>query len=152
MAEIIYASATLSCGQAQAFEFFTRSDRLESWLTSHAEVEPKVGGRFELFWNPNDRANDSTIGCKFTSVDKPKFVGFTWRGPKEFKRFMNEVDPLTHVSVMFVPLGTAESPQTEVHLIHSGWRNSPEWQAAREYFVRNWTTAFRNLEREARQT
>lgn len=29
-----------------------------------AAVDPKVGGKYELFWNPEDREKDSTISCK----------------------------------------------------------------------------------------
>jgi uncharacterized protein YndB with AHSA1/START domain len=148
-AEVIHVSATLNCEPKQAFEFFTRNSLLESWLTSHAEVEPRLGGKYELFWNPNDRENDSTIGCKVTSVVEPWFLSFTWKGPKEFKRFMNEFDPLTHVSVFFLPLVSPSAARTEVHLIHSGWRNLVEWQGARDYFARNWMAAFEKLEGRA---
>ena len=150
-AEIIHISATLNCEQRQAFEFFTRNDLLESWLTKHAEVEPSFGGKYELFWNPNDRDNDSTIGCRVTSIDEPRFLSFTWKGPKEFKHFMNDVDPLTHVSVFFMPLGVPAAFKTEVHLIHSGWRNSVEWQGARSYFVKNWMIALESLEKRSKE-
>ena len=148
-AEVIHVSTTLDCEPRQAFKFFTTNNFLESWLTNHAEVEPRIGGKYELFWNPNDREIDSTIGCKITSMVEPRSLGFTWKGPKEFKRFMNEVDPLTHVSVSFMPLSMAIPPQTEIHLVHSGWRHSVEWQSARDYFIRNWKVAFENLERKS---
>jgi len=144
--EIIHISAILNCDSKKAFCMFTRNDYLESWLTNHAEVEPKLGGRYELFWNPSNRENDSTIGCRVISVVEPNFLSFTWKGPKQFKHFMNEVDPLTHVFVFFLPLTVQKGFETEVHLIHSGWRDSSDWQTAREYFVRNWITSLQNLE------
>lgn len=143
---IIHVSARVNCDGEHAFNMFAINNSLEAWLTTRAEVEPRVGGKYELFWNPDDRENDSTIGCKVTTVVEPFCLSFTWKGPEEYKHFMNEVDPLTHVSVFFIPLShVSKQPCTEVHLIHSGWRNSKEWQEAREYFVRSWINAFKEL-------
>lgn len=55
---------------------------------------------------------------------------------------MNAADPLTHVAVFFVPA----SGKTEVYLVHSGWRSSPEWEEARRWFVKMWEHAFSQLE------
>jgi uncharacterized protein YndB with AHSA1/START domain len=145
---IIHMSVEVNCSGEQAFNMFTKNDSLESWLTTRAEVDPRVGGKYELFWNPGDRENDSTIGCKVTTIVEPLCLSFTWKGPKEYKHFMNEVDPLTDVSVFFIPLShVSEQPCIEIHLIHSGWRESTEWQEAREYFVRSWVNAFKELQR-----
>jgi hypothetical protein len=63
---IIHKSVRLHCDPKQAFEMFTVNKHLESWLTTKAEVEPNLGGKYELFWNPTDRENDSTVGCRIT--------------------------------------------------------------------------------------
>ena len=128
---------------------FTDNKLLESWLTVHAEVDPIQDGKYELFWNPEDRENDSTIGCTVTAIEPHRFLSFTWKGPKEFKRFMNEVEPLTQVFVMFWPSQGLESQSTDVRLIHSGWRSSVEWVEARNYFERNWSAAFEKLKEVA---
>ena len=100
---------------------------LESWLTELANVEPMVGGKYELFWDPKDKENNSTIGCRVTAIEPDRFISFEWRSPKQFKQFANNADPLTHVVVFFIPDGDA----TDVHVVHSGWRSSPEWEEAR---------------------
>ncbi len=61
MDKMIYGSIRLNCALEKAFEMFTVNRHLENWLTDTAEVEPKVGGKFELFWDAEDRENDSTI-------------------------------------------------------------------------------------------
>ena len=56
--KIINLSVRLSCRIDQAFEMFTKDEQLETWLTEAADVEPEVGGKFELFWNPKDKENN----------------------------------------------------------------------------------------------
>jgi len=107
-------------------------------------VEPKAGGKYELFWNPDDRQYDSTIGCRITAIEPGKLLAFEWKGPKQYSDFMNAADPLTHVTVSFVPV---DPTTTEVHLVHSGWRSSAEWEEARQWFVNMWTWAFSELKK-----
>jgi len=122
---------------------FTLNKHLEIWLTQVADVEPKVGGKYELFWNPEDKENDSTIGCKILALHPSKFLSFEWKGPKQFKHFMNEVRPLTNVVILLIPCQEC----TEVHLLHTGWRDTSEWEEARQYFVKAWTIALSKLQK-----
>jgi len=82
MGKIIYDSVRLRCNARRAFELFTVNKLLESWLTNIAEVKPEVGGRYELFWDPDDRENNSTIGCKVTALETQQAPGFRVEGPE----------------------------------------------------------------------
>ncbi|HWP02874.1 MAG TPA: SRPBCC domain-containing protein [Gemmatimonadaceae bacterium] len=138
---VIHVTVLLRVGPALAFQYFTKPDLLTTWLTAEADVEPKVGGKYELFWEPSDRENNSTIGCRVTAIHRDQFVAFQWRSPKQFKTFANGADPLTHVVVVFVP----EEGGTRVHLLHSGWRSNPEWEEARVWQEQAWQRAFDKL-------
>ena len=142
MDKIIYHSISLKCKPHKAFELFTINKHLERWLTKVADVEPKVGGKYELFWNPEDRENDSTIGCKILAIAPSKFLSFEWKGPKQFKHFMNNVRPLTNVVIFFIP----HAEETEVHLLHTGWRDTSEWEEARQWFSKAWEMALSELQ------
>lgn len=148
MNKIVHLSARLQCDVHRAFEMFTLNPLLESWLVNVAEVEPVAGGKYELFWEPEDRENNSTIGCRVTGIELNKFISFEWRSPKQYKHFANNADPLTHVVVFFVPDGGI----TEVHLIHSGWRSLAEWEEARVWQDKAWAMAFKELERQVNET
>lgn len=148
MNRIIHHSVLLRCDTHQAFEMFTANELLQSWLTTLAEVEPLVGGKYELFWDPVNKENNSTIGCKVTTIEPGKFLSFEWKGPEQFQDFMNNADPLTHVVVFFVPCVGGSTPCTEVHLIHSGWGSSAEWEEARQWFEKAWSNAFEELRRQ----
>jgi uncharacterized protein YndB with AHSA1/START domain len=145
MDKIIHKSVRMNCAPHRAFELFTENKLLESWLTAVADVEPVESGKYELFWEPGDRENNSTIGCRITKIIADKLLAFEWRSPKQFKHFANNADPLTHVVVFFLPDGDG----TEIHLIHSGWRNQKEWEEARLWQERAWSMAFQELSKTA---
>jgi uncharacterized protein YndB with AHSA1/START domain len=141
MDKIIYRKINLPCDEQKAFQMFTENEHLENWLTVIADVEPQTGGKYELFWNVGDRENDSTIGCKVLIVHPNSLIAFEWKGPKQFKHFMNDARPLTHVIVFIC----SSQRGSEVYLFHTGWRNTPEWGEARQWFEKNWESAFERL-------
>lgn len=145
MNKIIVQSSRLHCSVERAFAMFTQDELLESWLATIANVEPEKGGRYELFWDPENRDVNGTKGCKITAFEQDTLLAFEWKGPTMF-RFMNEADPLTHVAVFFTPCSEVLTPCTDVYLIHTGWQMTADWEEARQYFVRNWENAFIELE------
>ena len=148
MNQLLRHSVTLRCNTERAFELFTISHQVETWLIKpfsekgFAEIDPVVGGKYELFWDAQRKQDNSTIGCHITALVDGEFLSFDWKGPTEFKSIMNNTDPLTQVTVFFIPVADS---CTRVHLIHSGWGSSPEWEAARTYFEKAWNSAFENL-------
>ncbi|MFN3428897.1 MAG: SRPBCC family protein [Candidatus Sericytochromatia bacterium] len=141
MAAIIHLSTHLGCDAAQAFRLFTDGTALQWWLAPVAEVDGVVGGKFELYWDPSDRSDNHTRGCRITALSPGELVAFDWRGPSQFREAMNDVDPLTHVVVSFTPVEGG----THVHLVHAGWRSTPQAEEARAWFERAWTMAFEQL-------
>jgi hypothetical protein len=81
-----------------------------------------------------------------TAIEQDGLLCFEWKGPAQFRHFMNDADPLTHVVVFFVPCTDVAGPCTEVRLVHSGWRSSAEWEEARQWFDRSWNVALEQLE------
>ncbi|MFZ2958138.1 MAG: SRPBCC domain-containing protein [Candidatus Ozemobacteraceae bacterium] len=142
MTQVFHLTASLNCTPEEAFTYFIDKKKLEEWLTTVADIEPRTGGKFELFWDPTDHENNSTIGCRITAMRPKQIIAFDWKSPKQFKAFANEADPLTHVVVSFIPNGN----QTIVHLIHSGWRSTSSWNEARMWQEGAWRSAFDSLE------
>lgn len=144
MQNIIQIEIELNCTVSQAYDLFTVNEKLESWLPEKADVEPKVGGKYELFWLPQNPEINSTIGCKITSIEKDKFLSFEWKGPEMYQSFMNFCDPLTHVVIVFTP--SAKDPKkTLLYLFHTGWREDRDWHEARDYFEKAWLSALTGL-------
>lgn len=138
MTTIIHLSRELACEPARAFARFADP---AGWLCALAEVEPWVGGKYELFWDPADRSDNQTVGCRITAFVPGELIAFDWRGPRMLEAGMNAIDPLTHVVVSFVPTATG----TRVHLVHSGWPGTAAGQEARGWFERAWGLGFENL-------
>jgi quinol monooxygenase YgiN/uncharacterized protein YndB with AHSA1/START domain len=139
---VVEVDALLSIPPTEAFAFFAENERLTRWLVHEADVEPRVGGKYELFWEPSDPENNSTIGCRVTAAAPGQLIAFQWRSPVEFKQFANDADPLTHVVVVFIPEGAG----TRVRLVHSGWRSDDRWEEARRWQERAWRAAFAKLD------
>jgi len=145
MGGIIQIKIEVGCVIHRAFDLFTIDSLLESWLTKKAEVQFEVGGKYELFWEPENREINSTIGCKITGFEKDKYISFDWKGPIQFQSFMNSSDPLTHVIVFFSPKRD-DPARTIIHLFHTGWGKGDEWQQARDYFEKAWSLALKELQ------
>ena len=137
----IHCKVELACDTQTAFNHFVQNHLLETWLTLLADVEPKLHGKYELFWEPEVKSRNSTIGCQISAFENNQMLAFDWKSPVQFAHFANDADPLTHVSVSFIPSGDGAS----IHLIHSGWRQSSDWQAARQWQATAWQTAFNRL-------
>lgn len=127
---------------------FTLNEKVQLWLAPLADIEPRVGGKYELFWDLNDKLNNCTAGCKITVIEPDDLISFEWRGPKEFKRFMNNCDPLTHVVVFF---SSRQPSRTDVHLVHTGWRETDVWEEARLWFEKAWKSAFEELREQVHE-
>lgn len=143
--KIIKVSTILNCSVNTAFNYFSENALLTKWLTNKADVEMKEGGKYELFWAPEDPdlTNNSTYGCKVLAVDRPHYFNIEWKGNAEQKEFTNNVRPLTNVTVIFSQINTMK---TKVTLIHTGWRQNDKWEAARQYFIKAWASALNQLE------
>lgn len=151
MNKIIHIKTILDCDVKKAFTMFTGKKEISSWLAVDANVELKFGGKYELFWDLNDRMNNSTVGCRINGLEMGKMLAFEWKGTSEYKKLMNVVDPLTQVVVFFEELpetSERENRQTEINLIHTGWRNTVKWEECRLWFDKAWESAFKKLKVE----
>lgn len=118
---------------------------LATWLCLRANVQPVVGGSYELFWNPDPSQpqSNSTVGCRVLSVDRPRLLQFTWRGSDEVADMMNAPDaPTTEIKVELFPTPTG----TRLELTHMGWGDGPDWERARAWFERAWCGALEGMQ------
>lgn len=127
---------------SSAWKHWTSEAKLQEWLSVQARVEPKINGAYELFWDPNNPAENSTIGCKVIAIVPLKLLAFEWKGPVPYAELMN-LEPLpTWVQINFEPKGISK---TIIHFRHSGWLDSSKWVEARNWQLKAWMGAFENL-------
>ena len=143
----IVIDLNLDISVEEAWNLWTDSRLLESWLTTEAKVDAKLGGAFELFWDPTNHFDNSTLGCRITAFVPHKLLAFQWRGPVPYADLMN-VEPFpTWASVSFEAIAPAK---TVLHFRHGGWGEGERWSAAREWQRDSWALAFEALARKTK--
>ena len=151
--ESINLSAWLGCSVEQAFNMFTNKEHLISWLPIVSNVEPKIGGKFELTWSSGSKKTKKlkkkkrTIGCKILGYEPNKYLAFEWRSPNN-ESGINQSQLQSYVTVYFLPMDTKNKEKaqfTHVHLTITGLTAFAEVDKVRTWFESNWTSAFEKL-------
>ena len=142
MVESLKFKLTLSGTVEIAWDAWTKTEKIIEWFSPEANIQARLGGAYELFFDPTNHDHQSTKGCKITVFNPLKTLAFTWKGPDEFGDTMNNPCNLTYVRVDFVAIdGT-----TQVKVEHSGWGDSVEWDEAMEWHHEAWEGVLANLE------
>lgn len=118
-----------------------RIGRVAQWFTHAAEIEPRVGGKYEVYFNPADKDTMSTKGCKVLKIEIPKVLVFDLKDPDQFAELMNQPNELTVVEVTF----TAHGKNTKVSLKHNGWKDSEGWSTAKQWHIHAWDDVLSSL-------
>jgi uncharacterized protein YndB with AHSA1/START domain len=133
----------LNVPAAEAWHLWTDSKKLQQWLAPKADVNPKLDGAYELFWDPSNPKDNSTLGCKITAFVPNRLIAFQWRGPVPFADIMNTKPFPTWVTISFEAISTQKAI---LHFRHSGWGAGAAWQEARIWQENAWLEAFKQLE------
>lgn len=141
--EAIRSQVVVAAAQDLVWWAWTHADRITKWFAPVANIEPRVGGAFELFFNPSDREHDCTVGCTFTVVEPMSRLGFTWKGPKHLSAIMNKPDHLTSVIVTLEPVDGG----TQVTVEHTGWGEGEAWSDAHAWHVMAWDQVLPSLKK-----
>lgn len=122
------------------WEAWATADGLKSFLAPQANVEPRIGGAYELFFNPADERM-STKGCKLLSYLPGEMISFQWSLPGDV--FPELPKAATWVVVQLRP---QEGGRTEVRVTQLGWGTGPIWDRAYTHMQTGWEMAVTMLE------
>ncbi len=88
------------------FDYFTRPEALVRWMGDRAELDPKPGGEFTLWFE------ERCVEGRYVEVDRPRHLVISWgrRGSQEMPPFSSTLE------VNFTP----EDGGTRVSIVHSG--------------------------------
>lgn len=120
---------------------WTISNRVSKWFAPKTIVEPKIGGAFELYFEPDNTNGMNTRGCKIKKIVSRKELVFTWKGPDQFAPLMNNVNDLTVVKVTLEDQGK----QTKVMVKHGGWKDGEDWEEAIKWHEMAWQGVLKSL-------
>ena len=127
----ILIQVTIPLPTGMIYAAFTDATKVQEWLATRAEIEPREGGRYAItLAEGGPFESRGSIRSLTPDVD----LGFDWQGPPEFAALMNGPPPATHVYVRL-----QESPEgIDVTLEHAGWGLGEAWEAARSWHFHFW--------------
>jgi len=122
---------------------WTYTDRVTAFFAPAANIEARLGGAYELFFDPANRERMCTAGCTITQLEPMSRLGFSWKGPDQFAALMNDQAHLTTVTITLESVDGA----TRVAMEHAGWGDGEEWAAARTWHVKAWEMVLQSMKK-----
>lgn len=128
-------------GVDAVWQAWTTRDGVVGFFAPDAVVEPRVGGLFEIRFDPyappGERGADD---MRFLALQPPRMLSFTWNAPPSLP------EARAQRTVVVVRLSPQDDGATLVTLHHTGWGEGGEWDQAFTYFDRAWGRVLGNLQ------
>ena len=130
----------------QLWESWTTRQGVTAFFAPDAEVEPRVGGAFHIYFDPlappGSKGADDT---HFMALVPKRMLSFDWNAPPSLPEARAQ---RTFVLVRLIPVDAAT---TRVTLHHTGWGDGGEWDQAYAYFDKAWSGVLAHLKRRYEQ-
>jgi uncharacterized protein YndB with AHSA1/START domain len=131
----IVATGITPASIERVWEAWTTNEGVTSFFAPAANIEPRVGGAYEIFFDPSAPAGRrGAEGMRILAFDPPRLLSFTWNATPALPRLRAQQ---TSVSVHLEALGPE---QTRVTLIHGGFGHAEDWDSSYQYFCGAWTS------------
>jgi len=126
----------------QAWDAWTTRDGIVSFFAPDAKIEPRVGGAFQIYIDPDaPPGSKGADDMRFLALQPKKMLSFDWNAPPHLPEARAQ---RTFVVLRFEPVS---DKQTRVTLHHTGWGDGGDWDKAYTYFDRAWDGVLGNLKR-----
>jgi uncharacterized protein YndB with AHSA1/START domain len=117
-----------------AWKAWTAAEGVTSFFVPKANIEPVVGGRYELFSSLKaPKGFQGTEGCKILALEPQKHLAFEFIAPPQFP---NVRRLRTRVDVTFGEV--SKGGVVKLDLVHSGFLEGEEWDEYFEFSHWNW--------------
>ena len=135
-------SVVVAASLAEAWAAWTTREGITSFFAPDAQVEPRVGGPFQIYMDPGGAPGQKGADdMRVMAVQPMKMISFDWNAPPSLPEARAQ---RTFVVVRFEALGERS---TQVSLHHTGWGDGGEWDKAYAYFDRAWPAVLGNLKK-----
>jgi uncharacterized protein YndB with AHSA1/START domain/uncharacterized protein YciI len=139
---VIHREAVVPATIDEVWHAWTTTEGINSFFSSNAKVELRIGGPFEIYFDMNASPGfRGSEGCIILSYLPKKMLSFSWNAPPSLGEMRNR---RTHAVLMFDEL---EPGSTKVTFDHIGWGEGPQWEEVYNYFDKAWTLVFTNFEK-----
>jgi len=124
------------------WDAWTTRAGIVSFFAPDAKIEPRVGGAFEVYIDPEaPPGSRGADDMRFMALQPKQMLSFTWNAPPHLPEARAQ---RTFVVLRFQPIGDR---QTRVTLHHVGWGDGGEWDKAYAYFDKAWGGVLANLKK-----
>ncbi len=126
--------------RAKAWDLWTTTSGITSWMVEQAKIELRPGGPYEVYFlldKPVGLRGSET--CRVLSFVDKRMLSFTWNAPPHLAK--------TRDQHTWVVIELSDHPEgTHLLLTHTGWPASglasePQWEETFKYFQRAWQMA-----------
>jgi uncharacterized protein YndB with AHSA1/START domain len=132
-------SITISAPKKEVFRALTEPERLERWMATSAESDPRTGGHFRYSFEFEDDSQNNAQEGEYLEVVPDERVVLPWLFPFSPKQ--------TRVEYTL----TGEGDVTEVAFRHSGFERGEPWDQARDQFAGGWRMFLEGLKAHAEE-
>lgn len=125
----------------RVWEAWTTQDGVKTWFAPLADVEPRPGGAYEIYFLDAPLGSRGSEGCVVLSTEPFERFSFSWNFPPHMPSIRNA---RTRVDVRFAPTAAGG---TRVTVRQTGWRSGEDWDQGYAYFDRAWGVVLDRLRR-----
>ena len=130
----------------QVWQAWTTREGITSFFAPDARVEPRVGGAFQVYFDPDAPAGSKGADdMRFMALQPPHMLSFDWNAPPSLPQARQQR------TFVVVRLAAVDEHATRVTLHHTGWGDGGEWDKAYAYFDRAWGNVLGNLKQRFAQ-
>jgi len=124
----------------EVWDAWTTRDGIRSFFAPDANVDPRVGGAFQIYMDPlAEPGMKGADEMRFMALQPKTMISFDWNAPPHLAQARAQ---RTFVVVRIAPVS---DKLTRVTLHHTGWGDGGEWEQAYAYFDRAWAGVLANL-------
>ena len=134
--------AVVAASLDDAWAAWTTREGIISFLAPDAKVEPRVGGAFQIYFNPlGAPGSKGADDMRFMALQPKSMLSFDWNAPPHLP------DARAQRTFVVVRFAAVDGKSTRVSLHHTGWGDGGEWDKAYAYFDRAWGNVMANLKK-----
>lgn len=139
---LIRKQAVISASPETAWKTWTSLEGVTSFLAPRANIEPKLGGLYELMFEPKaPKGFRGTEGSRILRFDPPSNLAFEFLAPPEFPN-VRRVRTRVELALEEVLKGGV----VNIRLLHSGFMEGEEWDECLDFFNWSWDLALARLQ------